>query len=104
MAAKSASLILFRVSPSVNGDGAEYTIAPNWSVAAWFSDTFGNARGNSRKDRLIAIRPKGVPYERLSVKHIVITNWTGRLWRASCDHRPICLAKTLTTARKKLND
>ena len=40
--------------------------------------TFGNASGISRKDGLIAIKPSGVPYEKLTPEHIVITDISGK--------------------------
>jgi len=40
---------------------------------------FGNASGISRKDGLIAIKPSGVPYERLSAEHVVITKLDGEV-------------------------
>jgi L-ribulose-5-phosphate 4-epimerase len=39
--------------------------------------TFGNASGISRKDRLIAIKPSGVPYETMSAESMVITDLDG---------------------------
>ena len=39
--------------------------------------TFGNASGISRKDGLIAIKPSGVPYEKLTPEQIVITDIAG---------------------------
>jgi len=39
--------------------------------------TFGNASGISRDEGLVAIKPSGVPYEKLKPKDIVITNLDG---------------------------
>jgi L-ribulose-5-phosphate 4-epimerase len=51
--------------------------------------TFGNASGISRRDRLIAIKPSGVPYETMAPEDIVITDLDGRIvegeLRASSD-------------------
>jgi L-ribulose-5-phosphate 4-epimerase len=41
--------------------------------------TFGNASGISRPDRLIVIKPSGVPYEDLKPEHMVITDLEGRV-------------------------
>lgn len=41
--------------------------------------TFGNASGISRADGLVAIKPSGVPYERLRPEHMVITDLDGRI-------------------------
>jgi L-ribulose-5-phosphate 4-epimerase len=41
--------------------------------------TFGNASGISRKDGLVAIKPSGVPYEKLTPKHIVLTGLDGEI-------------------------
>jgi len=41
--------------------------------------TFGNASGISRKDGLVAIKPSGVPYEKLGPEHIVVTNLDGEI-------------------------
>lgn len=40
--------------------------------------TFGNASGISRQDGLIAIKPSGVPYEKLTPEQMVITNIEGK--------------------------
>ena len=40
--------------------------------------TFGNASGISRKDGLIAIKPSGVPYEKLTPEQIVLTDIAGK--------------------------
>jgi L-ribulose-5-phosphate 4-epimerase len=51
--------------------------------------TFGNASGISRHDGLIAIKPSGVPYEKLTPEQIVITDLDGKtvegMLRASSD-------------------
>ncbi len=41
--------------------------------------TFGNASGISRKDGLVAIKPSGVPYEKLRPEHMVITRLSGEI-------------------------
>ena len=41
--------------------------------------TFGNASGISRVDGLVAIKPSGVPYERMTPRDIVITDLAGRV-------------------------
>lgn len=41
--------------------------------------TFGNVSGISRADGLVAIKPSGVPYERLTPAQIVVTDLTGRI-------------------------
>jgi L-ribulose-5-phosphate 4-epimerase len=41
--------------------------------------TFGNVSGISRKDGLIAIKPSGVPYEKLAPEHIVVTKLDGEI-------------------------
>jgi L-ribulose-5-phosphate 4-epimerase len=41
--------------------------------------TFGNASGISRDESLIAIKPSGVPYERLKPEDIVITDMDGKI-------------------------
>jgi L-ribulose-5-phosphate 4-epimerase len=41
--------------------------------------TFGNASGISRKDRLIAIKPSGVPYENMTAEHMVIVDLDGKI-------------------------
>jgi L-ribulose-5-phosphate 4-epimerase len=41
--------------------------------------TFGNASGISRKDGLVAIKPSGVPYEKLRPEDMVITNLDGKI-------------------------
>jgi L-ribulose-5-phosphate 4-epimerase len=41
--------------------------------------TFGNASGVSRQDRLVAIKPSGVPYETMTPEDIVITDLDGRV-------------------------
>jgi len=39
--------------------------------------TFGNASGIDREQNLIAIKPSGVPYEKMTVEDIVITDMNG---------------------------
>lgn len=41
--------------------------------------TFGNVSGISRKDKLIAIKPSGVPYEDLTPEQIVVTDLEGKV-------------------------
>jgi L-ribulose-5-phosphate 4-epimerase len=41
--------------------------------------TFGNASGISRKEGLVAIKPSGVPYERMTAADLVITDLDGRI-------------------------
>lgn len=41
--------------------------------------TWGNVSGISRKDRLIVIKPSGVPYEELKREHMVVVNFAGEV-------------------------
>jgi L-ribulose-5-phosphate 4-epimerase len=41
--------------------------------------TFGNVSGLSRKDGFIAIKPSGVPYNKMKPEHIVVTNLDGKI-------------------------
>jgi len=41
--------------------------------------TFGNVSGISRADNLVAIKPSGVPYERMKADDIVITDLDGKI-------------------------
>jgi L-ribulose-5-phosphate 4-epimerase len=41
--------------------------------------TFGNASGISRQEGLVAIKPSGVPYDKLTPEQIVITNLDGKI-------------------------
>jgi L-ribulose-5-phosphate 4-epimerase len=41
--------------------------------------TFGNASGISRKDGLVAIKPSGVPYEKLRPEDLVVTDLDGKI-------------------------
>ena len=41
--------------------------------------TFGNVSGISREDSLVAIKPSGVPYERMTADDIVVTDLDGRI-------------------------
>ena len=41
--------------------------------------TFGNASGISREERLVAIKPSGVPYEKLAPADMVATNLDGQI-------------------------
>jgi L-ribulose-5-phosphate 4-epimerase len=45
--------------------------------------TFGNASGVSRADGLIAIKPSGVPYDKMSPRDLVITDLDGRIVEGS---------------------
>jgi L-ribulose-5-phosphate 4-epimerase len=40
--------------------------------------TFGNASGISREDRLVVIKPSGVPYEQMKAEHLVVADLDGR--------------------------
>jgi L-ribulose-5-phosphate 4-epimerase len=41
--------------------------------------TFGNASGISREDGLIAIKPSGVPYDKMTTQDLVITDLEGKV-------------------------
>src|SRR5206468_10447663 len=41
--------------------------------------TFGNASGISRKDGLVVIKPSGVPYERMKLADLVVTDMNGKV-------------------------
>lgn len=41
--------------------------------------TFGNASGISRQDKLIVIKPSGVPYAEMKPEHLVVTDLTGKV-------------------------
>jgi len=41
--------------------------------------TFGNASGISRNEGLVAIKPSGVPYEKLTPAHMVVTDLSGKV-------------------------
>ena len=41
--------------------------------------TFGNASGISRKEELVAIKPSGVPYDKLTAAQIVISDLMGKI-------------------------
>jgi L-ribulose-5-phosphate 4-epimerase len=41
--------------------------------------SFGNASGISRSEGLLAIKPSGVPYEELTLEHLVVTDLDGRI-------------------------
>src|SRR4051812_28082888 len=45
--------------------------------------TFGNASGISRTERLVAIKPSGVPYETLRAEDMVITDLDGTVVEGS---------------------
>ena len=41
--------------------------------------TFGNASGISREDGLVVIKPSGVPYEKMTPQHLVVTDLDGNI-------------------------
>jgi L-ribulose-5-phosphate 4-epimerase len=41
--------------------------------------TFGNASGISREQKLVVIKPSGVPYEKMKPEHLVVTDLEGRV-------------------------
>jgi L-ribulose-5-phosphate 4-epimerase len=41
--------------------------------------TFGNASGISREQNLVAIKPSGVPYEKMKPEHLVLTDLEGKI-------------------------
>ena len=41
--------------------------------------TFGNASGISREQRLVVIKPSGVPYEKMKPEHLVVTDLEGKI-------------------------
>src|ERR1700744_5712681 len=41
--------------------------------------TFGNVSGISREDGLVAIKPSGVPYEKMKPEDLVITDLAGKV-------------------------
>jgi L-ribulose-5-phosphate 4-epimerase len=41
--------------------------------------TFGNASGISREQKLVVIKPSGVPYEKMKPEHLVVTNLDGKI-------------------------
>lgn len=41
--------------------------------------TFGNVSGISPEERLVAIKPSGVPYDQLKPEHMVITDLSGKI-------------------------
>jgi L-ribulose-5-phosphate 4-epimerase len=45
--------------------------------------TFGNASGLSREEGLVAIKPSGVPYEKMTAAHMVITDLDGKVVEGS---------------------
>jgi L-ribulose-5-phosphate 4-epimerase len=48
--------------------------------------TFGNASGIARKEKLVVIKPSGVPYERMKPEHLVVVDLDGKIVEA--DLRP----------------
>ena len=45
--------------------------------------TFGNASGVSREDRLLVIKPSGVPYDTMKPEHLVVTDLQGKVVEGS---------------------
>lgn len=41
--------------------------------------TFGNASGISREDKLVVIKPSGVPYSEMKPEHLVVTDLDGKI-------------------------
>jgi len=41
--------------------------------------TFGNVSGISRDDKLVVIKPSGVPYEQMKPEHLVVTDLDGKV-------------------------
>jgi L-ribulose-5-phosphate 4-epimerase len=41
--------------------------------------TFGNASGISREQKLVVIKPSGVPYEKMKPEHLVVTDLQGKI-------------------------
>jgi L-ribulose-5-phosphate 4-epimerase len=41
--------------------------------------TFGNVSGLSREERLVVIKPSGVPYEQMKPEHLVVTDLEGNI-------------------------
>ena len=41
--------------------------------------TFGNASGIDRKNRVVVIKPSGVPYESMKLGHLVVTDLEGNV-------------------------
>src|SRR5438046_8870806 len=41
--------------------------------------TFGNASGISREQKLVVIKPSGVPYEKMKPEHLVVTDLAGKI-------------------------
>src|SRR5216684_5513605 len=41
--------------------------------------TFGNASGISREQKLVVIKPSGVPYEKMKPEHLVVTDLEGKI-------------------------
>lgn len=41
--------------------------------------TFGNASGVSRDEKLVVIKPSGVPYEEMKPEHLVVTDLEGKI-------------------------
>ena len=46
--------------------------------------TFGNASGIDRKDGLVAIKPSGVAYEKLTAEDMVISDLNGKIIEGTC--------------------
>jgi L-ribulose-5-phosphate 4-epimerase len=41
--------------------------------------TFGNASGISREEKLVVIKPSGVPYQDMRIEHLVVTDLEGKI-------------------------
>src|SRR5882762_10299630 len=41
--------------------------------------TFGNASGISRDQKLVVIKPSGVPYDKMKPEHLVVTDLEGKM-------------------------
>ena len=52
--------------------------------------TFGNASGISREQKLVVIKPSGVPYEKMKPEHLVVTNLDGKIVEGELRPRPTC--------------
>ena len=49
--------------------------------------TFGNASGIDREKGLIAIKPSGVPYEKMKPEDLVVTDLDGKIVEGRSIHR-----------------
>jgi len=59
----------------------EQVLEANLELVRWglVLYTFGNVSGIDRSQNLVAIKPSGVPYEKLAPEHIVISNMAGTI-------------------------